>query len=88
MGKKRQHRKEWRLTGTTNRHHNLARCRGGTFIESNIFNWDISTHQAYHFIFGVMTLQEASNWLLYVYQQKRSGIELDINSGNVQGGHN
>jgi hypothetical protein len=72
---------EWSLSGRTNRHHNFARVRGGTWAKENIFIWDINIHRAFHFIFGNRTLLEAAEWLIYIDSMKRQDVEVDIQGG-------
>jgi len=45
-----------------NRHHNLAKCRGGKG-NGNIIRINIKTHDAFHFLFGVMTFKEVADTL-------------------------
>ena len=78
VANKKRKNKEWQLRGSKNRHHDLARSRGGTFAPRNIYHWDISSHNAFHFLFGNMTLLEASEWLKTIDKQKELGNELDI----------
>lgn len=72
----------WQKSGRTNRHHNLARCKGGTWSDYNIFVWDINAHRAFHFLFGNRTLLEASAWLKIIDEQNHNGIKLDILDGS------
>lgn len=82
--KKKHHVKAWYLCGNTNKHHDLAQCRGGRWIDINIYEWDIKVHEAYHFLFGEMTLLESAEWLMKVDQQKKLDNELDLrNTNNV-----
>lgn len=75
---KRKSRKSWQNAGRKNKHHILAKCRGGTYDSHNIINWDINQHAAYHYLFGVRTLVEVAEWLLYIDKQKHLGIDLDL----------
>ncbi len=68
----------WTLTGETNKHHNLAKSRGGHLNHENIFEWDTSVHRAFHFLFGNLTLVEAADWLLEIDDQNKSGRKLDL----------
>ena len=76
--KKSNRNTEWALSGKTNKHHNFAKSRGGTYAPGNIFVWDIMAHKAFHFLFGNRTLLEASDWLRAIDEQKNDGISLDI----------
>jgi len=69
---KRREKKEWVKAGKTNRHHILNKCRGGTWQKSNILNWDISKHNAWHFLFQNMSFTEVAELLLRTVQIKNS----------------
>lgn len=86
MGKKKRNKMrlangEWCLAGKTNRHHNKAKVRGGTWDPMNIFVWDIMKHRAFHFLFGNRTLEEAAEYLRHMNELKLLGIEPDPNWG-------
>lgn len=73
-----RHHKKWERSGKYNRHHDFAKSRGGTYSEQNIYIWDISAHEAFHFLFGNRTLLEASDWLRKIDSQNKEGVKLDI----------
>lgn len=73
-----KHHKKWERSGHYNRHHDFAKSRGGTYDPQNIFVWDVSAHEAFHFLFGNRTLVEAAEWLKHIDAQNQSGIKLDI----------
>ena len=75
---KRKKSKSWKNAGRKNKHHIFAKCRGGTYAEHNIILWDINQHNAYHYLFGVRTLVEAAQWLLYIDEQKKLGTDVNL----------
>lgn len=78
MSKKRKRAKIWQREGKTNRHHILNKCRGGTWALENIITWDIGVHNAWHFLFQNMTIREVADWLIFVDEQKKLGIDTDV----------
>ena len=50
--------------GKRNRHHLLARKRGGTKRPKNLILLDENRHAAYHLLFGTRTFEEAARLLL------------------------
>jgi hypothetical protein len=72
---------KWELAGKTNKHHNKARSKGGTWNPMNIIVWDINKHRAFHFLFSNRTLEEAAEYLRHMNQLKLLGIEPDPNWG-------
>ena len=75
--KMKQSNGEWQLAGKTNRHHNKARVKGGTWDKMNIFVWDVNIHRAFHLIFSNKTLLEAAEYLRHMHELKLLGIEPD-----------
>lgn len=73
-----KYHKDWQPSGKTNRHHDFAKSRGGTYSERNIFVWDTAAHEAFHFLFGNRTLIEAAEWLQCIDRENKSGNKLDI----------
>lgn len=57
--------KEWCRAGINNTHHILPRCRNSGDY-GNTVRIDIQTHQAFHFIFGLMTFGEVAEILLEI----------------------
>ena len=50
--------------GRTNRHHNLAKARGGNRCVSNLILLDENRHAAFHLLFGTRTFKEAADVLM------------------------
>ena len=75
--KNRRQHKPWELKGTNNRHHDIAKCKGGTWDTQNIFIWDVGVHEAFHWIFSNRTLEEAAEFLLKMRDDKNNGINPD-----------
>lgn len=78
VSKKRKSSRPWKLAGRKNKHHIKNKIFGGTWAKENIIEWDVRVHEAWHFIFGHMTLLEAAEWLVYVDEQKKLGIDTDL----------
>jgi hypothetical protein len=57
--------------GVFNKHHLKARSRGGQSIESNLLTMDISRHNAWHLLFGNLTIYEIVKLLLKVRRIKK-----------------
>lgn len=79
---KKKSRRKWQNCGRKNRHHIFAKSRGGTYAPSNIILWDITQHDAYHYLFGNRTLVEVAEWLMYIHEQKQLGIDTDLKIEN------
>lgn len=61
--------------GEFNYHHIiLPKARGGEAIQSNLFKMDISRHNAWHLLFGNMTLYEVIQLLIriFIIKEKQS----------------
>ena len=54
------------VAGRVNYHHILPQSRGGQKTTRNLLCIDVFKHQAWHYIFGTMTILEASLYLLTV----------------------
>ena len=63
MGKKAK-KKFKKRKGIKNKHHNVAKSRGGTGLSKNIVRLDENRHNAFHLLFGNRTFREASEVLL------------------------
>jgi len=50
--------------GRKNRHHILAKARGGTYASENIIWMDERRHSAFHLLFGLKTFREAAEVLI------------------------
>ena len=50
--------KTWCRSGIFDSHHLTAKSRGGKRNPQNIILFDMSRHNAWHFLFGNMTLDE------------------------------
>jgi len=59
--------------GHRNRHHILAKKRGGTKQPKNLILLDENRHAAYHLLFGTRTFEEAARLLLRADKIKRGG---------------
>jgi len=55
-----------------NYHHLVPRSRGGQGVESNLLRMDISRHNAYHLLFGNLTLSEVIELLQRIYHIKEA----------------
>jgi hypothetical protein len=55
-----------------NRHHIKPKSRGGQKIESNLLLMDIKKHNAWHLLFGNMTLNEIILFLTRIRDAKRN----------------
>jgi len=64
--------KTWKRAGTTNRHHLRPKSRGGDALESNLLVMDIERHNAWHFLFKNLTLDEIIELLERIRAMKRS----------------
>lgn len=64
--------KTWKRAGKTNRHHLRPRSRGGDSLESNLLVMDIERHNAWHFLFSNLTLDETIELLERLRSMKRS----------------
>ena len=64
--------KVWTETrdGRFNKHHLTPKSRGGQAIESNLLRMDISRHNAWHLLFGNLTLPEIIALLKRLYETK------------------
>jgi len=51
-------RVDWERSGENNKHHLTPRSRGGTSLDSNLLLMDKSRHNAWHLLFGTLTLDE------------------------------
>lgn len=78
MGKGRDRRRyrkpredEWERSGHFNRHHLLARSRGGGMQQQNLLIMDTTRHKAFHVLFGNMTFEEAAALLVRCAEMKR-----------------
>ncbi len=69
--KAKQQLKTWERAGWLNRHHIKAKARGGKDYSRNIIFLDRNRHEAFHFLFGLMTFKEAGNLLLKAHRIKR-----------------
>lgn len=78
MAKKRKNKKCWQRSGKTNRHHIINKCRGGTWALENILVLDTEVHAAWHFLWQNMTIREVADWLIFVDEQKKLGIDTDL----------
>ena len=67
--KKRQ-RREFVRNGKMSEHHLKPRSRGGQSIQSNLLKLDIRRHEAWHLLFGNLTLPEIIQLLERVYNIK------------------
>jgi len=56
-----------------NKHHLLARARGGKSTRRNLLNIDIDKHIAFHQLFGLRTLKEAISLLKRLERMKKRG---------------
>jgi len=63
--KQRKQAKSFKKTNFNNRHHNLPKCRGGK-EDGNIIRINSQMHDAYHFLFGVMTFKEVADMLIEI----------------------
>ena len=63
-------RKKRRLRGR-NKHHIVAKSRGGRTTRSNVLLLDIERHEAYHKLFGNRDLGEAVELLLRIRRIKQ-----------------
>jgi len=57
--------------GRRNKHHILAKKRGGTKTPKNLILLDENRHAAYHLLFGTRTFEEAARLLLRASKMKR-----------------
>jgi len=64
--------KTWKRAGDKNRHHLRPRSRGGDSLESNLLVMDIERHNAWHFLFKNLTLNEIIELLERVRAMKSS----------------
>ncbi len=62
--------RQWSLAGVSNCHHVLPDCRGGR-VEGNTLRIDIDMHEAWHFLFGLMTFSEVAVVLVEMERQVR-----------------
>jgi len=58
--------------GRKNRHHVLAKHRGGTRKPSNLILLDENRHAAYHLLFGTRTFREAAAVLIRAAEMKEA----------------
>ncbi len=65
-------RKFLRRAGKINKHHNLAKSRGGTKTGYNMFLMDDNRHAAFHLLFGTRTFQEAALVLLRADRMRKN----------------
>jgi hypothetical protein len=70
--------KVWQRAGETNHHHIINKKNGGTWFPGNIIVWDKHIHAAWHFLFGDMTIREVAEWLIFIDEQKKLGIDTDL----------
>jgi hypothetical protein len=82
--KAKQDLQNWEACNKVDRHHDLARSRGGNGNEFNIYYWDIISHRAYHALFGTRTLLETAQWLLYIHEMKQIGINVELRRSHEQ----
>ena len=61
-------KRNWRRSGRRNRHHVLPKSRGGVMQSDNIIYLDEARHQAFHFLFGLRTFEEAALVLIKTEQ--------------------
>ena len=61
---------EWERCGEKNLHHLCPRSRGGSSLESNLLLIDKSKHNAWHLLFGTLTLDEIISLLQKVKELK------------------
>lgn len=64
--------KTWNRAGKNNRHHLRPKSRGGDALESNLLVMDMERHNAWHFLFKNMTLDEIINLLSRIREVKKS----------------
>jgi len=69
--RKRKRKKYAPRSSFNNRHHNLAQCRNGKG-DGNIIRINIQMHEAYHFLFGVMTFKEVANILIEIERMMKA----------------
>ena len=65
----------WKRTRKKNRHHNLAKERGGLRTIQNLIELDERRHQAFHLIFGNRTFSEAARILIRAERMKEDYCE-------------
>ena len=63
--------KAWKRSGKFNRHHIKAKSRGGDSLESNLLRMDTNRHDAWHLLFGNLTIEEIIVLLDRVDQTKK-----------------
>ena len=74
--KERREGKRWCRSYKYNEHHLLrAKSLGGSSDPENLVTLDVSRHDAYHFLFGNLTLDEVIEMLIRLkrYQKSRKG---------------
>jgi len=69
-------------SGWQNRHHILAKCRGGKNVDRNIIHLDANRHAAFHLLFGNRTFREAAALLIRVSNIKEGRHKNEQRSDN------
>ena len=64
--------REWKRSGIKSRHHLKPKSRGGESIESNLIDFDRSRHDAWHFLFSNLTLDEVIELLTRLKRAKEA----------------
>lgn len=67
----RERRDLYERSGHFNRHHLLARSRGGGMTKQNLLVMDTHRHRCFHILFGNMTFEEAAALLTECAKRKR-----------------
>jgi hypothetical protein len=67
---KKHPKKQKRLT----RHHDKAKCLGGSYDNWNIYKLSAEHHQAFHKLFGLRTFDQAAQVLLRMQELHREGL--------------
>lgn len=67
-------RRSKRLSKMHTRHHDQAKCRGGSYAEWNIYKLSAEHHRAYHLLFDLRTFSEAAQVLLRMQEIHRNQV--------------
>jgi hypothetical protein len=70
MGKKRRKRRDSLRYPMRNKHHILPKSRDGGNEPENLLLLKVQKHQAFHYLFGDRTIEEAIELLLRVHRAK------------------